>query len=115
MLSMEGGGLEGRGGGGDWMVGLEVKGGGIGGKGRRGRGMNELHGVQQLLRKETSNLFCHNLVSPHVVAMVTRISKADSRWRSLVVRSTRSSAYMSKRAESSSSSSGARMRLPPRR
>ena len=36
---------------------------------------------------------------PHLVAMVTRISKADSRWSSLVVRSTRSSAYMSKRAE----------------
>ena len=29
--------------------------------------------------------------------MVTRISKADSRWSSLVVRSTRSSAYMRKR------------------
>ena len=37
---------------------------------------------------------------PHLVAMVTRISKADSRWSSLVVRSTRSSAYMSKRAHS---------------
>ena len=38
---------------------------------------------------------------PHLVAMVTRISKADSRWSSLVVRSTRSSAYVIKRAESS--------------
>ena len=41
---------------------------------------------------------------PHLVAMVTRISKADSRWSSPVVRSTRSSAYMSRRAESSDSS-----------
>ena len=90
----------GRGGGG--LAGGERGGGGVegrGGGGLDGRGGKEgdvccMSGMGYRSSRDKRYTVCLAVVTfiPHVVAIVTRTSKADSRWNSLVVRSTRSSA-----------------------